>query len=162
MERWRIYCLTPHPNSLLLWAHYAEKHQGICLEFDVGVEQIGQAQRVVYNDTLPIIGPDDFGDPKALVDAVLLTKSHEWAYEDEYRVLARDHDIDPTFSTKTQKGYLLLAPGALTAVIAGCSADIVTIKDVLAQCGSTVPLKRAVRVPNQYHLKIVNHAQVGE
>ena len=106
VERWRIYCLTPHPNSLLLWAHYDEKHQGIRLEFDAGIEQIGRAQRVVYSDTLPIIGPDAFADPKALVDAVLLTKSREWSYEDEYRVLARDHDIDPTFSTKTQKDYL--------------------------------------------------------
>src|SRR5260370_2400317 len=90
VERWRIYCLTPHPNSLLLWAHYGEKHQGICLEFDAGIEQIGWAQRVVYNDTFPIIGPDDFADPMALIDAVLLTKSRDSAYEDAQRVRARD------------------------------------------------------------------------
>ena len=157
VERWRIYCLTPHPNSILLWAHYAEKHQGICLEFDARIEQIGRAHRVVYNDMLPIIGPDNFADPKGLVDAVLLTKSREWRYEDEYRVLAREHEIDPTFSMTTKKDYLPLVPGALTGIIAGCSADIGTIKAVLAECGSTVPLRHAVRIPNQYQLEIVDY-----
>ena len=156
MEQWRIYCLKPHPHSLLLWAHYAEKHQGICLEFDAGLEQLAQARRVLYKDTLPIIGANEFADPKALVDAVLLTKSQEWAYEDEYRVLARAQDIDLAFSTTTKNDFLHLAPGALTGVIAGCRANISAIKYILSQCCSTVPLKYAVRVPNRYHLQIVD------
>jgi hypothetical protein len=30
VERWRIYCLTPHADSVLMWAHYAEKHTRAC------------------------------------------------------------------------------------------------------------------------------------
>ena len=51
IERWRIYCLTPHADSVLMWAHYAEKHQGICLEFDARTEQVGRAYRVLYAAT---------------------------------------------------------------------------------------------------------------
>lgn len=29
----RIYRLTPHADSNLMWSHYAETHLGICLEF---------------------------------------------------------------------------------------------------------------------------------
>jgi hypothetical protein len=82
IDRWRIYCLTPHADSVLMWAHYAEKHKGICLELRAQTEQVGRACRVLYQDAFPLIGPDDFGNPPALVDAVLLTKSREWAYED--------------------------------------------------------------------------------
>jgi len=31
----RIYCLTPDPDSILMWSHYDEHHLGICLEFGV-------------------------------------------------------------------------------------------------------------------------------
>lgn len=154
-ERWRIYCLTPHSDSVLMWAHYAEKHTGICLEFDVRTAEIGRAHRVLYRDAFPVIGPDDFSDPRQLVDAVLLTKSREWAYEDEYRLLARDEDLDPTFSVKTAKDYLSLASGALTGIICGSNADIPAIQAVVGRSGVDVSVKRAVRTPNRYHLDIV-------
>lgn len=31
-----IRCFTEDPYSLMMWSHYAEKHQGVCLEYDVG------------------------------------------------------------------------------------------------------------------------------
>lgn len=155
IERWRIYCLTPHADSVLMWAHYAEKHQGICLEFDVRIEQVGRAYRVLYQDTFPLIGPDHFGNPRVLVDAVLLTKSQQWAYEDEYRILARDEDADPTFSLRTAKDYLQLTPGALTGIIAGSKADVGAIQAVVAESGCDIPLRRTVRMPNRYRLGIV-------
>jgi Protein of unknown function (DUF2971) len=151
IERWRIYCLTPHADSVLMWAHYAEKHQGICLEFDARTKQVGRAYRVLYQDTFPLIGPDDSVDPRVLVDAVLLTKSREWAYEDEYRILARDEDADPTFSLRTAKDYLQLTPGALAGIIAGSKANV-AIEAVVAESGCDIPLRRAVRMPNRYHL----------
>ena len=29
-----LYCLSRIPNSILMWAHYGNKHQGYCLEFE--------------------------------------------------------------------------------------------------------------------------------
>ncbi len=153
-ERWRIYCLTRHADSLLMWAHYGEKHRGVCLEFDARTEQVGRAYRVLYQDTLPLIGPDDFSNPQVLADAVLLTKSREWAYEDEYRILARDEDADPTFSVRTARDYLQLTPGALTGIIAGSKADLTAIQDVVTDSGCDIPLWLAKRMPNRYDLEI--------
>lgn len=110
---------------------------------------------MLYQDTFPLIGPDAFDNPSVLVDAVLLTKSREWAYEDEYRVLARDEDADPTFSLRTAKDYLQLTAGALTGIIAGSKADVGAIQAVVAESGCDIPLRRAVRMPNRYHLGIV-------
>jgi hypothetical protein len=67
---------------------------------------VGRALCVSYRDSFPILGPDDFDDATALLDAVLLTKSNEWAYEDEYRMMARDAGADSSFSLTTAKDFL--------------------------------------------------------
>ena len=102
-----------------VWAHYAEKHTGICLELNATVEQVGRVHRVLYRDSFPTLGPDDFNDPEGLVDTVLLTKSKEWAYEGEYRIMARDEGADPSFSLTMAKDFLSLVAGALTGIVAG-------------------------------------------
>jgi hypothetical protein len=79
-----------------------------------------------------LIGSDDFGNPRGLVDAVLLTKSLEWAYEGEYRILARAEDADPALSLPTAKDYLQLTPGALTGIIAGSKAYVGPVEVVSA------------------------------
>src|SRR5262249_17850696 len=104
MHLWRMYCLTPHPDSLLMWAHYGEKHEGICLEFDA-TREFGLAYRVAYSDNLIAITPDLLRENVALAEAMVLTKSSEWKYEDEYRMLARDGAIEPDFPVTTEKNY---------------------------------------------------------
>jgi hypothetical protein len=157
VERWRMYCLTPHPDSLLMWAHYAEKHKGVCLEFDA--KQIGNSYRVLYPDLLQAIGPDTLNDPKALLDAVLLSKSSEWAYENEYRILARDKNADPGFLATTDEDFLDLLPGALTGIIVGCNADIQAIRSAVQDCAPHLPMKQAVKAPHKYHLEIVEFSK---
>jgi len=34
-EHYRVYCLGPDPNNLLMWSQYADSHCGICLEFSL-------------------------------------------------------------------------------------------------------------------------------
>jgi hypothetical protein len=52
-NRWRVYCLTPFPDSTLMWSHYADNHKGICLEFALGDRLFGSAQKVEYLATYP-------------------------------------------------------------------------------------------------------------
>jgi hypothetical protein len=33
-QSYRVYCLSEVCDSSLMWAHYADSHQGVCLEFD--------------------------------------------------------------------------------------------------------------------------------
>lgn len=35
LERIKIACLTTHNDNTLMWSHYADKHQGICIEYDI-------------------------------------------------------------------------------------------------------------------------------
>lgn len=35
LERMKVACLTTHNDSTLMWSHYSDKHQGICIEYDI-------------------------------------------------------------------------------------------------------------------------------
>ena len=80
----RIYCLTPFSDSTLMWSHYAANHRGICLEFDKNNELIGRARPVRYSTIYPEWTPHGVTDPLELV----FTKSMDWAYEREFRIIA--------------------------------------------------------------------------
>jgi hypothetical protein len=98
VKNWRMYCLTLHPDSIMMWSHYSCKHTGICLEFDTTGNSFGGARKVTYRDDFPTITPALLGNGTALTETILLTKSQHWSYEAEYRLLLRDRKLDPTFS----------------------------------------------------------------
>ena len=39
VESYGIQCFCSYSNNLLLWAHYADNHRGICFEFDTCCRQ---------------------------------------------------------------------------------------------------------------------------
>jgi hypothetical protein len=86
---------------------------------------------------------------------ILVTKSTDWTYENEFRILARDGQADeiPPLPI-TNNDFLPLPPGALTAVIAGCRADVDTIKDLVKRHAPGLPVKRAVQAPDRYSLSV--------
>lgn len=82
-----VICFSKRWSNPVLWAHYADKHRGICLGFDIPDSSV---RAVSYTGTrLPITlrhvleGP--LSDSKFMV-RLLLTKYKAWKYEDEVRV----------------------------------------------------------------------------
>lgn len=35
VERFRVSCFTESPYSMLMWAHYANNHEGFCIEYEI-------------------------------------------------------------------------------------------------------------------------------
>lgn len=163
IERWRMYCLTCHVNSILMWSHYAFQHTGICLEFNTEGNFFSKALKVTYCKSLPVITADLFADQNALTQTILLTKSDEWSYENEYRLLVRDGEVDPQFSVTCHDEFVSLPDQALTAVIAGpkCSdASIEGIQRLITKHAPHVQLKRAVCVPHKYEISVSPHETI--
>jgi hypothetical protein len=81
-QRFGVLCFSEKRTDVLQWAHYADRHKGICLGFDVSGSQ-GKFGRVRYKAyRIPF--------PKKLDESfswkLLSTKSKAWAYEKEWRV----------------------------------------------------------------------------
>jgi hypothetical protein len=155
-DRWKLYCLTPVPDSTLMWSHYAENHTGICLEFALDNAVFGSAQEVTYLASYPKWTPHSLmtGDGPH----VLLTKSDDWQYEREYRVIGLGEGIARPYKghpLMLSGNFLGLPAGALQAVIVGCEAGYETIKALVSAVAPSLKVKRAVRARTRYRLEIV-------
>lgn len=79
-----ILSLTEEPDNLLMWSHYADHHKGMVIEFDKSHPVMNKRiHRVRYTHRRPNIKLLDLN-----IDDFLLTKSRDWSYEMEWRVIA--------------------------------------------------------------------------
>lgn len=76
-NQYRVYCLSTHPDSTLMWSHYADSCKGICLEFSAQNELFCRALQVEYVGGYPLFSVSATDDDANLQP--LLTKSEVWA-----------------------------------------------------------------------------------
>jgi hypothetical protein len=82
-----LLCFSKSWENPVLWSHYGEKHQGVCLGFDVADDLIEEVQYA--KDRLPIRfveGNPEKGLDESFVRDLLRTKYMHWQYEEEVRV----------------------------------------------------------------------------
>lgn len=85
-----VLCLSAKFDDLLMWAHYAKNHTGICVGFDSGVAPFNGAKEVEYSHERPALRRMDLSaTDEERVRQVLLTKSSHWGYESEWRCIKR-------------------------------------------------------------------------
>ncbi|MBN6714029.1 DUF2971 domain-containing protein [Pseudomonas capsici] len=81
-----LLCFAGDWSEPVMWSHYANKHEGICLGFDVCRSQI---HKVSYQDKRILAALSTTPDPEQLSEELqqklLCTKSAGWRYEEEYR-----------------------------------------------------------------------------
>lgn len=92
-----VLCLSSKFDSPLMWSHYASKHQGLCIEYDMSNVQEDSVYKVVYGGSRKILTSDikdwldntNTNNTNKLKQVCLLTKSEEWRYESEWRIFGR-------------------------------------------------------------------------
>lgn len=84
-------------QNTLMWAHYAAEHSGFCIEYSFDVDEFSKNDfsnntasrlfRMKYRD--PATEPVDFSTPDntLFTDVAFLTKSIDWSYENEVRLI---------------------------------------------------------------------------
>ena len=75
-----LICFSKNWNSPVQWAHYANKHQGICLGFEIPDKRL---KKVKYVDKRPSLSSTMTDDE---FRKLFLTKFSHWSYEEEYRM----------------------------------------------------------------------------
>ncbi|MBT0074536.1 DUF2971 domain-containing protein [Vibrio alginolyticus] len=87
---YRICSLSNNQNSMLMWSHYAQEHQGIMVGYWFGGEfpsGVGVA-KVDYADHLKRNREQDL----YVFNQYLLTKNKEWEYEHEVRIFSNQKE----------------------------------------------------------------------
>jgi hypothetical protein len=89
-EQIGILCLTQAetlmPANFLMWAHYAESHQGVVIEFKPDSDFIQKSSPVHYLPRRPIIDAKLLYENDYVAVEDLYFKSDAWVYENEIRI----------------------------------------------------------------------------
>lgn len=107
VDTYGVCCFSKNPRNMLMWAHYARGHRGICVQFDSSKCPVFSATHdVSYGENVPsLTWPDD----KDRVLDPLMSKSFDWGYEDERRYI----------SSHVAGGSLAFDANAVSGVIVG-------------------------------------------
>jgi hypothetical protein len=90
-QTWAALCFSRRWDSILMWSHYADRHKGICLGFDVDDEiarpvEYVAAPKMVGNMMVADRADFKLDEGEAIVSRWLETKFVGWSYEEEVRV----------------------------------------------------------------------------
>lgn len=101
-----VCCFSKNNTNLLMWAHYADCHKGICLEFDSKFEPFSRAYNVDYSSQIPELSSDLLFDEKEnseYIQKLTSFKSIDWRYEEELRILHQENDKSYNYSIESLK-----------------------------------------------------------
>lgn len=82
-----ILCFSDRWSSPVMWSHYAEKHRGLCLEFeipDAHLTKVHYSFSRLKSELVHLFDSDPRVAEKAML-ACLATKFSHWRYEREWR-----------------------------------------------------------------------------
>lgn len=94
-NQYGICCFSSTNNSIPMWAHYSDNHKGFVIEYDYEKlnaecasrridENYQYIQEVIYAPTMPQLDSND----EKYISKLLLTKSNQWEYENEWRIIS--------------------------------------------------------------------------
>ena len=133
-EKTGLLCFSESWENSVQWSHYADRHRGICLGFDVADEQI---KKVTYRKS-----PLRFDLYRFRSDAVyaqdfserlVSTKFDDWRYEKEWRLYIK---LDPATQVDGRYFYNFSDGLHLAEVIVGAASSI-TRSQLSAALGKT-------------------------
>lgn len=117
-----LICFSGSWSNPLLWGHYANKHNGIALGFEVPddcvlkVKYTTQRVKVEFDQASKKVVDGD-----KVIDKLIRTKFIDWSYEDEYRVFVNLSDLEE----ESGNYFKNFSPELrLTDVILGMKSDL--------------------------------------
>lgn len=133
-----IFSCTTSKENLLMWSHYAEQHKGVVIGFDASViESIAKLNKVSYSDRrfsyydminrIILFGKSNLGaEVSNFFWGSILSKSPDWAYEQEYRSIILGEPNGPHGDR-----LVLMDPSSIKEIYFGIRSDKEFRSDVL-------------------------------
>ncbi len=152
-----VCCLTTKDDSILMWSHYSDAHRGVCIKFDIPLDDLENisdddiyfelAWRVKYSRLRPRINILKENRDDLLRD-LFLTKSDIWSYEEEWRLITKDGPGSYRYPHKRLVGIIL---GANIS-----AENEKQVRNWLSDVPHPIKLQRAVPDRDTFSLNIVD------
>ncbi|MBK9504752.1 MAG: DUF2971 domain-containing protein [Bacteroidetes bacterium] len=147
-------------DSILMWSHYANKHTGFCVGFKeivlrnylFSLGHIIKGGQISYSEDYPQMKPiADFTPNDSLMKAFTQThtKSKEWFYEDECRIVK-------AFETKLtlEQRQINIPIECFEEIILGISIDEPDQNEIIAFCNkNNILVYKAEKVPFKFLIR---------
>lgn len=155
-----VCCLNHNPLNILMWSHYADNHKGFLIEFKFPKKSLITGREFIeflpipveYKEFIPIVSKRDRELSETITEKVYLTKSIDWQYENEFRILK--WDIDNSIQSYPKDKVLCSVIGGLRLE----SSHEKMITKICKELG--IGFFKAKRIPNSYGLTVPNHPRL--
>lgn len=144
-QNFLISCFSKNYSSELMWAHYANKNKGVCIEFEnegfmdvqystnrkpLTLEKV--IGKILWNYHTSTQNFDEYKNDKTFLItlAPLLTKSLDWSYEEEVRCIVKS---DNSKIIKEDNMFLYCFP-YVKSITLGCRINSSIEKKLLGIC----------------------------
>jgi hypothetical protein len=88
-----VLALSSKNDNILMWSHYTFNHKGVCFGFEFNCDTLPIAKKVKYQTHYDDIWGWLYTDEE-IVDRILYSKSIDWGYEDEYRMIRESIGVE--------------------------------------------------------------------
>lgn len=157
IETLRIFCLAKSKKNILMWSHYAQKHEGICIGIQThkekeilgmylktkenqsnnkacsNVNTFCKVVKVKYSDTNIVIPPVNiFTTAPEDLKNFIYSKSKLWKYENEYRIPLYDNNV-------TEENLTYLDPEDIRKIYFGLKTPEEVIKKTIKELKENNP-----------------------
>lgn len=133
-EKYGVLCFSKSWSNPVLWSHYADKHRGVCLGFDI---EDSEAREIIYTEK-PL--KMKFASQRAR--PLMLTKYVDWRYEEEVRIILELNRLPvegglyfSLFSPEMELREVILGPR--------CSLEQNVIADLCKKLNDKIEVKKA-------------------
>lgn len=174
-KRAGVFCASTRFNEILMWSHYSDNHEGICLKFEIQAYKLNsQDIKFYYHDKFGFITPINYTPkyPKqevfrkmidhyngksslkqkndAILEEVVMhysTKSINWDYEEEIRCLRSP--------STGGSGLQEFTKDSLKSIILGCKINDdfkIKIYELVKEYGAELEIIETVMSQEKYEL----------
>ncbi len=144
-------CFSEINDSILMWAYYGRKHEGVCLEYDINELKNNCVSirhddypKDLYKGIRPVHYSPNRWENSATIEDKVFRKADVWHHELEWRLAVRIE------SDKEQIPFDIVS-----AVYFGARTDMsqVTVRKILIACSiHNIPVYQFVCDPKEYKL----------
>lgn len=151
-----LSCFTENNQNNLMWSHYTNNHQGICVEYSEelfkyfkSLDNYLVSNQVIYSNEPPTV--ENFESIESKAKKMLFNKQSEWKYEKEHRVILQ---------SKKRTEYIPIDNKFIKAVYIGSKCDSKISEKIIQICNSHGIVKyHGITFGNTYKVQFEKHLE---